>query len=319
MVKLLREKLKNKIRLRKPTKKDVLRFIRNSLLVILGTFILAIGTEMFVIPANLDVGGVAGIAVCFKYRNPEINTEVIITIITWGLFLVGLIILGWKFSLQTLISTIFYPLFLFALQYLVKYVPWLSIFNSASLQEQEGLVLLLCAVFGGFLIGTGCAITFLGGGSTGGVDVITFVLCKFFKGIKSTYSIFTVDAIVVIAGFFANPNHDLALTLEGVLCAFISSLVIDKIFAGSSKTYIAYVVTDKYEQLTQEIINRVDRTTSIVDIEGGYSKEKKKAVIISFSMREYNQIRAIVASLDKKAFMTINQAHEINGEGFKPF
>ncbi len=314
------DKLLKFFKFEKPTKEKTIKFLKNSLLVILGTFVLAIGTELFILPANLDVGGVAGIAVCFTYANINfISTELLITIITWGLFFIGLIFLGWRFSLQTLLSTIFYPVFLFFLQFLAKHIPWLLLANSVSIKDMPALVNLLSAVFGGFLIGSGCAITFLGGGSTGGVDIITFIFVKIFKGIKQTYFIFIIDSTIVIAGFLTNPHHDLALCLEGVLSAFISSLVIDRIFVGNSQSFVAYIVTDKYQEITDLVIKKLDRTTSIIDIQGGYSKEMKKAVIVSFSMREYNQLRAIVASIDKRAFMTINRAHEINGEGFKPF
>lgn len=323
MAKLI-EKLKTKYHFEKPTKAKVLKSIKNTLLVILGTFILAFGTELFIIPIGLDVGGVSGIAVCFKYSNVTLDTEMLITIITWILFFIGLLFLGLRFSLQTLISTIFYPLFLFLLQWLSSHWEWMLLENSASLIIKDGVVNtgllnLLSAVFGGTLIGTGCAVTFLGGGSTGGVDVLTFIIVKYFKSIRPSYTIFAIDGSIVLAGFLANPQHDLALCLEGVISAFISSLVIDKIFAGSSKTYVAYIVTEKYEEITKEIIEKIDRTTSIIDIKGGYSKLPRKMVMVSFTMRQYNQVRAIVASNDKRAFMTINQAHEINGEGFKPF
>jgi uncharacterized membrane-anchored protein YitT (DUF2179 family) len=186
------------------------------------------------------------------------------------------------------------------------------------LANNPALMVLLSSIFGGFFVGAGCAITFLGGGSTGGVDIVTFVLCKYFKKIKSSVSIFVIDALIVIAGFLINPEHDLALCLEGVLCAFICALVIDKLFIGSNKTFVAYIVTDKYQEITNDIIKKIDRTTSLIEVQGGYSKEKKMMVMVSFNIAEYNIIMQIVSSNDKKAFMTINRAYEINGEGFKP-
>ena len=105
---------------------------------------------------------------------------------------------------------------------------------------------LLCSIFGGACVGIGIAITFLGGGSTGGVDVITFILCKYIKKLKSSVSIFAIDALIIILGVVVNPTHDLALALLGVLSAFIAALMVDKLFIGSSKSFVAYVVTDKF-------------------------------------------------------------------------
>ena len=295
--------------------------LKNFGLVVLGTFILAVAVELFILPAQLNTGGVSGISICFEYAgitNEIITTEVIITIATWVLFFLGLIFLGWKFSLKTLVSTIFYPIFIFLLEWLVKNVDWLLIINSPSLVGREAMAQLLCSIFGGACVGAGIAITFLGGGSTGGVDIITFILCKYIKKLKSSVSIFVIDACIIILGVVANPDHDLALALLGVLSAFIAALMIDKLFIGSSKSCVAYVVTDKYKELTEAIIKEIDRTTSIFDIEGGYSKEMKKMVMVSFTMLQYSNLIALIARIDKKAFVTVHKAHEINGEGFAP-
>lgn len=309
------KKIKNK------SKEDLLKVFKNFGLVILGTFILAVATELFILPANLNTGGISGIAMCFEYAgltNEVFTVELLITIFTWGLFILGVIFLGWKFSLQTLISTIFYPIFIFFLEWLVREADWLLITNSLTLVGREAVAKLMCSIFGGAFVGIGIAVTFLGGGSTGGVDILTFILCKYIKKLKSSVSIFCIDALIVIFGVIANPNHDLALALLGVMSAFIAALMIDKLFIGNGKTFVAYIVTDKYQEITDEVIKILDRTTSIIDIEGGYSKEKKKMVMVSFTMIQYGQLRSIIVRNDKNAFMTINQAHEISGEGFSP-
>lgn len=314
-MKRLLEKMKNR------SKKEWMTSIKNFLLVVIGTFILAIATELFIIPASLNTGGVSGIAMIFQYAgltNGFFSTEVIITIVTWLLFIVGLIFLGWKFSLQTLVSTIFYPIFIFFLEWLVGKFDWLLIINSVSLIGRDAVAQLMCSIFGGAFVGVGIAVTFLGGGSTGGVDIITFILCKYIKKLKSSVSIFVIDSTIVIIGVIVNPNHDLALALLGVLSAFVAAMMVGKLFIGSSKSFVAYIVTDKYQEITNDIINVLDRTTSILDIEGGYSKSMKKMVMVSFTMLQYSQLMGIITSNDRKAFVTIHQAHEINGEGFTP-
>ena len=301
--------------------KLTLKSFKNFGLVVLGTFILAIAVELFILPAQLNTGGISGIAVCFEYAgltNEIFTSEMIITILTWGLFIVGLFFLGWKFSLQTLVSTIFYPIFVFFLEWLVGEWDWLLITNSASLINNSGLAQLLCSIFGGACVGVGIAITFLGGGSTGGVDVITFILCKYIKKLKSSVSIFIIDSLIVIVGVIINPNHDLALALLGVMSAFLAAIMVDKLFVGGNKTFVAYIVTSKPQEITDDIIVLLDRTTSILDVEGGYSKTIKKMVMVSFTIQQYSQLIGIVTRNDPSAFLTINNAHEINGEGFKP-
>lgn len=310
----MREKLTSYLNQMKLNPKLV---IKNIFLVLLGTFVLAFGTELFILPTNLVTGGVSGLAIALSNIITVLDKEVLITIITWVLFFLGLFFLGLDFSLKTLLSTIFYPIFLYVSKALVNVCPFLLLENAASLNSNAEMVILLSSLFGGVIVGAGCAITFLGGGSTGGVDIISFIFCKFVKGVKTSYCLFIVDALIVILGFILDKEHDIALSLEGIFSAFIVAIVIDKIFIGTSKTFVAYVISDKYEEITQEVIKTIDRTTSIIDIEGGYTKLPKKMVMISFSMHEYSIIMGIVSRIDKKAFMTIHRAHEIAGEGFK--
>lgn len=293
---------------------------KNTLLIILGTLILSIAIEFFIFPADLNTGGISGIVTCFGYAGLTENflQEIIYNAINASFFLLGLIVLGWKFASKTLLSMICSLIFVFLLKLLVNNVDWLLITNSPLLENQEGLAKLLCSIFGGACVGIGISLTFLGGGSTGGVDIITFVLCKYFKKIKSSVSIFAIDALIIIAGVIINPEHDLALALLGCLSAFIAALMVDKLFIGGNKTFVAYIVTEKPNEITQEVISILDRTTSILDIEGGYSKQSKKMVMVSFTMQQYSQVIGIVSRNDKDAFLTIHQAHEINGEGFKP-
>lgn len=299
-------------------KEQIIKSIKNTLLVILGTLVVALGTELFIIPADLDIGGLSGVAIVLKYAGVPVEPELIITIFNWVLFFLGLIFLGWRFSAQTLCSTITYPIGLYLIKFITAKMDFLVLVNAPSLEGNVAFISLLSSVFGGLLVGSGCAITFLGGGSTGGVDVITFIICKYIKRIKSSQMIFIIDALIVLLGFIVNPNHDIALCLEGVFSAFVAATVIDKIFIGSSKMFVANIITDKYEEINSDIIKRIDRTTTIFDIVGGYTKKNKKMLMVSFSMSDYNEVIRIVYEKDRSAFMTISRAHEIKGEGFDP-
>ena len=108
----------------------------------------------------------------------------------------------------------------------------------------------------------------------------------------------------------------MVISLLGIVSVIISSTVVDKVFLGGSKAFVAHIVTDKYNELSEAVISRLNRTTTVFDATGGYSKEPKKIVMVSFTMRQYAELVGIVNSLDKSAFITINRAHEINGEGW---
>lgn len=302
----------------KYSKKEIFLMLKNVFLVVIGTVILAFGTGVFLFPYDIITGGIAGISITLNNIIPEFEIfslksyDIYVFVVTWGLFLLGLIVLGKSFSLKTLISTIVYsPVFSLSVR-LVESNAFNGFFDIAS--KYGEISVLLGAVFGGAFVGVGCAIAFLGGGSTGGTDIIAFVICKWFKRLRSSVVIFIVDVAVVLGGIFV--LQDFTLSLLGIASAFICAIVIDKLFLGESQAFIAQIVSDKYEEINQAIISKLDRTTTILDATGGFSKQEKKVVMVSFTMRQYSTLINIVNIVDKTAFVSIHRAHEINGEGW---
>lgn len=300
---------------KKYSKAEFFAFIKNLSLVIAGTLVLAFGTAIFILPFDLVTGGVSGIAIVLdKLITVEFLTvDRIVTIITWLLFFVGLFVLGRSFAMKTLISSVIYPL---GVSLFMKMADpdFMNGFFYLQASEYSQVSLILATVLGGACVGAGCAITFLGGGSTGGVDIIAFTVCKIFKWLKSSVVIFAVDAIIVALGMFI--IGDFVITLLGILSAFIAALMVDKVFIGSSKSFIAHIITNKYEEINKAVIEKIDRTSTIVDVTGGYTGERKKMLIVSFTLRQYAEVLNVINKIDKTAFVTVHQAHEINGEGW---
>lgn len=298
----------------KYTKAELLAQLKNLSLVVLGTLVLAFGCAIFVVPFNLVTGGVTGISIIInEIIKGAIPIDLVIGVITWVLFFLGLIFLGWDFAIKTLASTIIYPPAISLFMRLVSPDVMGGIFDLTT-SSHANIALIISALFGGLCVGTGCALTFLGGGSTGGVDIISFIICKFFKKWKSSIIIFIVDATTVVLGLFV--IKDLILTLLGVIAAWIAAMVIDRIFIGSGQAFTAQIVSDKYEDINLAIRHEVRRTTTIFDATGGYSGQPKTVLSVTFTMRQYAALMSIIKRIDPTAFVSISRAHEINGEGF---
>ena len=301
---------------------EYLSWIKNTALIIIGTFVLSFGTGLFIIPFELVTGGVSGIGIILHNYLSKISflspltTEFYASVVNWILFFIGLIVLGKSFAMKTLVSTIVYPIALQLSSMLVNsdFLGGFFYLRSDMYADYRQVAIILAAVFGGAAIGAGCALTFLGGGSTGGVDIIALALCKKFKSVKSSVLMFIIDATIVVVGMFA--VSDLVVSLLGIVSAFICAIAIDQIFLGESQALIAQVVTDKYEEITKEVIERLDRTTTITDCIGGYSGKDKKLVMVTFAFNQYAEFLLLVSRCDNDAFITISRAHEINGEGW---
>lgn len=296
-------------------KKIVLGELKNFFLVLLGTAVLAFGFAVFMIPYDLVAGGVSGISIILEKVMPWdfVTVDLLVMALTWLIFFLGLIFLGKSFSMKTLLSSIVYP-------------PCVSLFMRLSSPDVLGgyfylpgnengeIAMLLAPFVGGALVGAGCALTFLGGGSTGGTDILAFIACKIFPRLKSSVAIFIVDTSVVVLGVFVINN--IVVSLLGVVSTIVSALVIDKIFLGGQQTFIAQIISDRHEEIRQKILNDLNRGATIIDVVGAYSGADRKMIMVSFTMSQYNRVLGIINRTDKSAFVTVHRAHEINGEGF---
>ena len=297
-------------------KEELLLSIKNVALVLLGTLFIAFGTSVFMIPFDLVAGGMSGMAIIVEKLIPleAVTVDLVITVLTWGFFLLGWIFLGRAFAAKTLVSSLTYPLFVSLLLKLTDPGVLGGYFHLAGNPHGE-IAFVLAAVVGGALVGTGCAVAFLGGGSTGGVDVIALIITKFFPKLKSSRNLFFIDATVVLLGVFI--IGDIVTSMLGIVSALVSAILVEKVFLGGSQAFIAQIVSDRHAEINRRIIAELDRTTTAVSVTGGYSGEEKRMLIVSFTMRQYHDLIRIITTTDRGAFVTVHRAHEINGNGWR--
>ena len=312
--------------------KAVLKHIYKTFLVILGTFIVAFGAAVFLVPFNIVSGGLSGLGIILSRYIP-IDIDVIITIFTWLIFFLGLIFLGLKFSINTLISSIVYPI-IFSLILrtgISEYILNLLINDGMSVTSNSGVVeivnlellqpgrLIIIGLVGGALTGIGCGITFIGGGATGGLDILAFILNKF-TGIKTSNCSLIFDVTIVLVGIIIQlvdqSSYGFLASLIGIFSAVLCSLMIEFVYVRQSGAYFADIVTDKPKELSDRVIKELDRSVTVYNVKGGYSEEDKVCVRIIFARNELINVKDLVADVDKKAFMIIGECSNVAGEGF---
>jgi uncharacterized membrane-anchored protein YitT (DUF2179 family) len=294
---------------------DPRTMIKNVLLVVLGTVILAAGVSIFLIPFDLVAGGVTGLAIAIAnvLSVDYISVELLITVFTWLFFFIGLIFVGRGFAMKTLVSTVVYPMAVYLFGFLVD-PEMLGGYFYLPISDYPDVALILSAVVGGTLVGVGVALAFAAGSSTGGVDIIAYLICKRFPRLKISKVTFYIDATIVLLGVVA--IGDLVVSLLGVISALVSSLLIDRVFLGGTQGFVAYINSSRYDEIRVAIIDEMDRTSMILDVTGGYSGHAQHVVMVSFTMRQYATLMSIIHKVDKTAFVTIHRAHEINGYGW---
>lgn len=278
-------------------------WIKEALIVLIGNFILAIGVACFIVPNNVLSGGVAGISVALHPLIPGISTSLLITIITYGLFVVGAIILGKEFFIKTTLSTIAYPLFLNILTVLMGD----KVFTDS---------MILASLYSGIFVGLGVGLVFRVGGSTGGMDIPALIVHKW-TNIALSPIVLVIDGLTVILGI---TTHSVEAAMIGLISVWSSAYVIDKAISfGGEKMKSMIIISPKYEEMIEVVHKVIDRTVTILEGEGGYSREAKKVLMVVVTNKQLPQLKHLVLKIDPNAFIVVQDAQEIEGNGFTIF
>lgn len=308
-------------------KKKIMSEVKNVSFVVLGCLVLAFADAVFLVPRNIVHGGVDSISMIiqhlFAYYNPSDATveitDITIAILNVFFWLLGLIFFGWKFSARTLLGTLLFPVFysLFLRTNLVGVIELeAQLYLPAA--EDAGLALgvdLLAAIFGGLLCGIGVGLTFLGNGSSGGVDVICLLIAKHTSLTEDTAS-FMVDGTVVILGLCF--IQDWSSFLTGLLAAFVAAMGVTLSYLGTRSYIVCEIISEKYADIQQYIHVDLDHASTLIDVTGGYTGNPRKLLKVVIHRRELTGLKNKIASIDPNAFVAFSQAKAINGEGFDP-
>ncbi|MFA5659940.1 MAG: YitT family protein [Bacilli bacterium] len=278
--------------------------------IVLGSMFLAIGTGIFLLPAVLNTGGMMGLGIIAN-RLFGFDADIVVLVLTWAFFLISLLFLGWRFTLKSLVSSLVYPLMLILLMRLPAIASQTKILFGDTTDVATKLI---AGIFGGVFCGVGVALTFLGGGSTGGVDIIVVIINKYTR-ISHSVLAFVIDGLIVALGLFI--LQDVILSLIGIISAFVYAVTLEFVFAGKSHSLTAQIISPtKSAEINEYIQTKTNRGSTLIPVKGGYEGDEYTMISVTFDRSEYAKIINGVAKIDKDAFVTIKQTATVLGEGF---
>jgi len=283
------------------TKRIIIKFrylVIESIQIIAGTAIMAFGTSLFLLPNQLSAGGFSGIGTITYYLLgiPLGTTTLILNI---PLFIISLLKNGKKFFLNALLGTFLLSMFF-------------NIFENLKPLTTDRF---LACIYGGIIIGIGTAIILKAGASTGGTDLLTQIIKAFKPDIKISSLLVLLDILIVTFNviFF----KELEIGLYSAITIYIMGKMLDIFFEGINFGRIVYIVSSKYEEIAKEIGSTIKRGSTSLSGKGMYRHEERNILMCVASRSEIREIRQIVNSIDKNAFVVISNAREVFGEGFK--
>ncbi|MBN1200150.1 MAG: YitT family protein [Bacteroidales bacterium] len=270
-------------------------------LIVIGSFILASGFVLFITPYKIVPGGVYGISIVLHYL---FGTPVGLVALCFDipLTLIGLKILGPRFGFKTVLGFSLTAVFNDTLTYFWGYRP---------LVEGDAL---LSSIFGGVLIGLGLGLIFKSKATSGGSDIVAMIINKYTK-IPLGQLMILVDSVIVLFGLAV--FQDWKVPLYSWIVIFISGKVIDVVMEGLSYDKSLFIISDKHEEIREKIINNLNRGGTYLDGKGMYNMTDRKIIFTVVSRRELALLQEYIHKIDPKAFMTVIDATEILGEGFR--
>lgn len=265
---------------------------------IIGAFIMAIGVSLFLLPNQLSSGGVSGIATIIYYLfNIPMGTMIII--INIPLFLFSIYKIGKEFFLKSLIGTVALSVFI-------------DILDKIKPLTQDRF---LACVYGGIIIGLGTAIILKVNSSTGGSDLISQVAKKYNPTIRSSNVIVLLDIIIVTLNMIV--FKEIEIGLYSAITIYLMGKIIDILFEGIYFTKLILIISDKNEEISKEIEEKVQRGITGLYGKGMYTRKEKLVLMCAASRGDVSKIKLIARKIDPKSFIIITNSREVVGLGFK--
>ena len=277
--------------------KNIKKTIIETLETILGAFFMATATSLFLLPNQLSSGGFAGIAtIAYYFLNIPMGTTILALNIP--LFIFAGYKLGKDFFIKSIIGTTSFSIFIYILDKLEPFT-----------HDR-----FLACIYGGIIIGIGTAIILKANASTGGSDLVSMLTKKYKPDIRTSNVIIIVDAIIV--GLNMIFFKEIEIGLYSAIAIYLMGKMIDIIFEGIYFTKLLIIISDKNEQIAEEIGEQVGKGTTGLYGKGMYTDESKLVLICAASRGDVAKVKNVSKKVDSKCFIIIANAREVLGLGF---
>ena len=271
-------------------------------MITLASAIYAVGFNWFYVPNDIAFGGITGVGQIINAILPWAPIGTVVIILNIPLFILGWRLLGGHLLLSSLYAMAVSSVFI-------------DIVNS--IWTFEAMDSMLACVFGGVFMGASLGMVFQQGATTGGTDLIARLLKLKITWLPMGKLLIATDMVVIVASAIAFGSVYSAL--YGVVALYIAGIVMDRMLYGLDSAKVAYIISDRFKEIADVLVNDLDRGVTILQGQGGYSGAEKKVLMCAFKQRQIVSIKRMVKELDPAAFIIVCDAHEVLGDGFREY
>jgi uncharacterized membrane-anchored protein YitT (DUF2179 family) len=276
--------------------------IRDYIFIFIGTLIYGFGFNGFILSNEIVPGGVTGICSLLFFVT-KIPVSLSYAVVNIALLAVAYKMLGLRFMLNTIFGVV-------SLTFSLMFFEWL-LGGQPVIKDEPFMSILI----GGALCGTGVGIIFSSNGSTGGTDILGAIVHKY-RHISIGRTLLFCDFFIIGSSYFI--FHDVDKIVFGFVEMFFNNYILDKVLNANTQSVQFLIFTQKYEEIAGRIIKDLGRGCTILEGQGGFTKEPVKVVILLAKGRESISIFRLIKSIDHSAFISQSTVRGVYGEGFDP-
>lgn len=281
-------------------KSTVIRWIRDIIVIIIGSAVYSLGVHIFVSPNGIAPGGATGIAVIIAEFAP-IKVGTLILLLNIPLIIAGFIRLNKSTMVKTLIAVVMISVFTDLAEMFIP-VYKADVGNG-----------ILAAVFGGGIMGFGMGLNYRSEGTTGGTDILTKMLGRRFPEMRLGVLQAAIDGIVVLGGLVT--YRDINVVLYAIIAIFAQTKAMDFVLYGGNDCRFLFVFSDNTDEIAKRLLEQ-RRGVTLFKAEGAYSGAERNVIATAVHRNAYSKVKRLVHEVDPRAFVVVTGTSEVLGEGF---
>ena len=269
--------------------------------IIIGDILFALGFNLFLEPNGLNAGGISGLAMVLVHVLGFGTVGIVTAVVNLPLFAIGGKKLGKNFFFGSLLGMIFLSLAIDLLALLPK-------------PETEPLI---AALYGGVICGIGLGVVFTSGGTTGGSDIVVRLLKLRYRHIP--IGVINICFDLCVAALTGLVFQDLTLALYSGVAIFVTGNVVDAVVYRFDYSKVALVISPHYDEIAKAITHRLERGATFLNGQGVYKGSETKVILTAVKKQQLPELKQLVSEIDPNAFVIVQEAHQVLGDGFSKY
>jgi uncharacterized membrane-anchored protein YitT (DUF2179 family) len=270
------------------------KILWNLFLIFAGCFLVAFALKGILVPKQFLAGGLTGLSLLIYYVLPVLPLGLIYLILNIPLFVIGWRFVGRRFCLYSLAGALIFSA--------VMFLPYPVI----PIQD-----MILCAITAGIITGAGAGIILRSLGSAGGLDILTIFLYKKYA-IRPGMFVLAFNALLMIAAALRIP---LEMVLYTLIHLYVSTQFMNFVLIGLSQRKAMMIISPKWKEISQEIMERLQRGVTVVEGQGGFTGNQLHILYTVLSFRELSRFKEMINRIDPQAFVVVTETMEVMGKG----